>query len=166
MSSDTVTPATGEHTTGGRPHVSTSLTPHLVASPAREAIALYCAAFGARSVSVTEMGGLVGHAELELARGRFTVSDPIPDYGLTAAAPGDHPVGMSLAVYVTDVDAAVRVIAEAGGTVREEPDTFVSGDRFASVVDPYGIRWAVLCRVEDLSPEENQARVAEWAGAQ
>ncbi|MEV1291822.1 VOC family protein [Pseudonocardia sp. NPDC049635] len=166
MSTETVTAATGAHTTAGLPHVSTSLTPHLVTSPAREAIALYCAAFGARCVSVTEMGGQVGHAELELTRGRFTLSDPMPDYGLVAADPGDHAVGMSLAVYVTDVDAAVEVLAEAGGVVREQPANFVSGDRFASVVDPYGIRWAVMCRVEDLSPEQSDARVAEWARSQ
>ncbi|OSY41183.1 MULTISPECIES: VOC family protein [Pseudonocardia] len=167
MSTDTDTlAATGEHTTAGLPHVRTSLSPHLVASPAREAIELYCAAFGARSVSVTGMGELIAHAELELARGRFTVSDPMPGYGLVAAEPGDHPVGMSLAVYVPDVDAAVRVLADAGGTVREQPTNFVSGDRFASVVDPYGIRWSVMCRVEDLSPEQSDARVARWARSQ
>ncbi|MBC3190743.1 VOC family protein [Pseudonocardia sp. C8] len=163
---DTITALTGAHTTDGRPHVSTSLTPHLVASPAREAIALYSAALGARTVSVTEMGGLVAHAELELPPGRFTVSDPMPDFGLAAAEPGDHPVSMSLAVYVPDVDAAVAVLAEAGSTIRERPTTFVSGDRFASVVDPYGIRWAVMTRVEDLSPEESERRVADWAAAQ
>lgn len=163
MTHTTAAAVTGEHTTDGRPHVSTSLTPHLVASPAREAIALYSAALGARVASTTEMGGLVAHAELELAAGRFTVSDAMPDYGLVAAEPGDHPVSMSLAVYVTDVDAAVAVLAEAGSTIREQPATFVSGDRFASVVDPYGVRWAIMTRVEDLAPEESERRVTEWA---
>lgn len=163
---DTTVAVTGEHTTDGRPNVSTSLTPHLVASPAREAIALYSAAFGARVMSITEMGGLVAHAELELAAGRFTVSDAMPDYGLVAAVPGDHPVSMSLAVYVADADAAFAVLAEAGATVREPLTTFVSGDRFASVVDPYGVRWAVMTRVEDLSTQESERRVAEWAAQQ
>ena len=106
----TTTAVTGEHTTDGRPNVSTSLTPHLVVSPARAAIALYCAALGARAVSVTEMGGLIGHAELELPAGRFTLGDPMPGYGLVAAEPGDRPVSLSLAVYVPDVDAAVAVL--------------------------------------------------------
>lgn len=163
---NTTAAVTGEHTTAGRPNVSTSLTPHLVASPAREAIALYSEAFGATVASVTEMGGLVGHAELELASGRFTLSDAMPDYGLVAADPGDRPVSMSLAVYVADVDATVAVLVAAGATVRERPATFVSGDRFASVVDPYGVRWAVMTRVEDLSPQESERRVAEWAAGQ
>ena len=167
MTNTTSTAAlTGEHTTDGRPRVSTSLTPHVVASPAREAIELYSAALGARAVSITEMGGLIGHAELELTAGRFTVSDAMPDYGLVSAEPGDHPVSMSLAVYVTDVDAAVATLAAAGATIREQPATFVSGDRFASVVDPYGVRWAIMTRVEDLSPEESERRVAEWAAQQ
>lgn len=156
----------GAHTTDGRPTTHTSLTPHVVAASAREAIALYSAALGARVVSVTEMGGVVGHAELELPAGRFTVSDPMPGYGLVAAEPGDHPVGLSLAVYVPDCDAAVAVLVAAGSTVREQPSTFVSGDRFASVVDPYGVRWAVMTRVEDLSEAESGRRVAEWAAAQ
>lgn len=67
-----------------------------MASPARAAIELYCAAFGARVLSVTEMGDMIGHAELELAAGRFTVSDAMPDYGLVAAPAGDHPVSLSL----------------------------------------------------------------------
>ncbi|MEJ8279222.1 VOC family protein [Pseudonocardia spirodelae] len=166
LTRENVAAATGTHTTDGRPHGFTSITPHVVASPAREAIALYGAAFGARVLSVTEMGGLVGHAELELTSGRFTVSDAMPGFGLVAAPAGDHPVSLSLAVYVPDADAAVAVLAEAGATVREPLSTFVSGDRFASVVDPYGVRWAVMTRVEDLSPEESERRVAEWAAAQ
>lgn len=44
--------------------------------------------------------------------------------------------------------------------------TFVSGDRFASVVDPFGVRWTLMTRVEDLSPVESARRVEEWARAQ
>jgi PhnB protein len=42
----------------------------------------------------------------------------------------------------------------------------VSGDRFASIVDPFGVRWTVMTRVEDLSSEESAARVARWAEQQ
>jgi hypothetical protein len=83
----TTGPATGKHTTNGRPHGSTSLTPHAKA----EAL---------------------------------------------------------------------------GATVREQPRTFVSGDRFASILDPFGPRWSIMTRVEDLSPEESAKRVADWAASQ
>lgn len=54
----------------------------------------------------------------------------------------------------------------AGATVREAPSTFVSGDRYASIRDPFGVRWSLMTRVEDLSKQESAARVAEWAAAQ
>jgi PhnB protein len=31
----------------------------------------------------------------------------------------------------------------------------MSGDRFASIRDPFGVRWTVMTRVEDLSEEES-----------
>jgi PhnB protein len=39
----------------------------------------------------------------------------------------------------------------------------VTGDRFASILDPFGQRWTVMTRVEDVSPEERDRRMAEWA---
>ena len=54
----------------------------------------------------------------------------------------------------------------AGATVREPLTTFVSGDRYASIRDPFGIRWTIMTRVEDLSEEESARRVAEWARQQ
>ena len=52
---------------------------------------------------------------------------------------------------------------ERGAVVREEVSTFVTGDRFGSVVDPFGRRWSVMTRVEDVSEEEADRRLAEWA---
>lgn len=51
----------------------------------------------------------------------------------------------------------------AGATVREPLTTFASRDRFACIRDPFGVRWSIMTRVEDLSDEESQARVQEWA---
>lgn len=57
-----------------------------------------------------------------------------------------------------------RAVA-AGATIREELSTFVSGDRYASIRDPFGVRWSVMSRIEDLSEEESSRRVAEWAAS-
>jgi len=65
------------------------------------------------------------------------------------------------------IDNAVVARAQrSGATVREPLSTFVSGDRFASIRDPYGVRWSVMTRVEDLSEEESTQRVADWAAKQ
>ena len=47
--------------------------------------------------------------------------------------------------------------------VRESAQTFVTGDRFASILDPFAQRWTVMTRVEDVSPRERDRRLAEWA---
>ena len=157
-------PATGAHTTDGVPHGTTSLTPHLVVRPAAEAIGFYERVIGARVVDVVRVGDLVGEASLDLGNGRFTLSDPMPAYGLAAPDPGA--ATYSLAVHVPDVDAVVERAVAAGATLREPVTTFVSGDRYGSVLDPFGVRWTVMTRVEDLSPEESARRVAAWAAAQ
>jgi PhnB protein len=104
------------------------------------------------------------HAELDLGDGRLQLSDPSDEYGLVA--PGgraEDRVSSSTCIYVADVDAVFEKAVERGATVREKPVTFVTGDRFASVYDPFGHRWAVMTRVEDVSPAEAERRLAEWA---
>ena len=121
--------------------------------------------FDARVVDVTEMGGVVVHADLDLGHGRLQLGEPSPAYGLVPAPEGDADC-YSIGIYCADADATVRRAVDAGATVREPVSTFVSGDRFASVRDPFGVRWSVMSRVEDLSEEESARRVAEWAAAQ
>jgi PhnB protein len=160
-------PATGQHTSNGMPHGSTSLTPHVVATPAAKAMEFYRDVFGARIVDVTGMPGsdLVAHAMLDFGTGMLTLSDPMESYGLVAGDPAQG-VTFSLALYVPNVDEVTSSAEARGATIRERPATFVSGDRFASILDPFGLRWSIMTRVEDISPEESARRVAEWAAAQ
>jgi len=162
---DTAAPtaADGEHTHNGTPTGSTSLTPFLAIPDARGAMAFYRDVFGARIVGEpTEFGGVVVHAELDFGQGHLQIGEPVPDYHLVAP-PGGEDDCYSIGLYCTDTDALVARAEAAGATIREAPATFVSGDRFASIRDPYGIRWSILTRVEDLSEDESAARVAAWA---
>jgi len=164
MTTDNTTGVTGAHTTDGRPNAATSLTPFLAIRGAKEAIGFYRDVFGARVTDVTEFGGLVVHAGLDFGLGILQIGEPSPDYGLVPAPEGDADC-YSIGIYVPDVDAVTARAVAAGATVREEPSTFVSGDRFSSVRDPFGVRWSIMTRVEDLSEEESAARVAEWAAS-
>ncbi|HIW62422.1 MAG TPA: VOC family protein [Candidatus Stackebrandtia excrementipullorum] len=158
-------PASGDHTTHGVPHGRTSLTPHIVVSRAGEAVEFYRDVLGARVEDITRMGDLIAHAELDFGSGFLTVSDPLPGYGLAATDTTDDAT-YSLAVYVDDVDTVMALAEKAGATIREPATTFVSGDRFGSFIDPFGVRWSPMTRVEDLSPEESRRRVTEWAATQ
>ncbi|HEY4625176.1 MAG TPA: VOC family protein [Blastococcus sp.] len=154
--------------TNGKPEGYTTLTPFLVCSPATEAIAFYEAVFGATVVARMDgPGGTVLHAELDLGDGRLQLSDPNEQYGLVAPTGlVEDKVSGSTCIYVPDVDAVFEKAVERGATVREKPATFVTGDRFASIYDPFGHRWAVMTRVEDVSPEEAERRLSEWGATQ
>ncbi|WP_091231408.1 glyoxalase/bleomycin resistance/extradiol dioxygenase family protein [Microbacterium sp. 3J1] len=164
MTDENSTGATGEHTTDGRPHTATSLTPFLAIPGARDAIDFYRDVFGARVVDVTEFGGAVAHADLDFGLGRLQLGEPSPEYRLVPPPSGDDDC-YSMGLYVANVDEVVRRAVEAGATVREAPSDFVSGDRFASIRDPFGVRWSVMTRIEDISDEESARRVAEWAAS-
>ncbi|MDI9914413.1 VOC family protein [Rhodococcus sp. IEGM 1379] len=153
---------TGEYTTDGVPHGSTSLTPFLAIKGAADAIEFYRLVYGAHVVDVTEFSGVVVHADLDFGNGRLQLGEPSPDYGLTAAPAGDADC-YSIGLYCSDVDAVVERAVQAGAIVREPVGTFVSGDRFASIRDPFGVRWSIMTRVEDLAEAESARRVAEWA---
>ncbi len=153
--------------TNGRPDGYTTLTPFLVCSPAAEAIAWYETVFGATVVSRMDApDGSVPHAELDFGLGRLQLGDPNDEYGLVVPARDGDTVSGSTCIYVADVDAVFEKAVERGATVREKPSTFVTGDRFASVYDPFGHRWAIMTKVEDVSPEEAERRLAEWAATQ
>jgi PhnB protein len=153
--------------TNGKPEGYTTLTPFLVCSPATEAIRFYEEVFGASLVS--RMDGpndTVMHAELDLGDGRLQLSDPNEQYGLVIPDRSGDLVSGSICIYVPDVDAVFAKAVERGATVREKPDTFVTGDRFASIYDPFGHRWAVMTKVEEVSAEESERRLSEWAETQ
>ena len=151
----------------GKPEGYTTLTPFLVCSSAAEAIRFYAEVFGATVVSRMDgPGDTVMHAELDFGDGRLQLGDPNEQYGLVVPERSDDRVSSSTCIYVADVDAVFAKAVERGATVREKPDTFVTGDRFASIYDPFGHRWAVMTKVEEVSAEESERRLAEWAATQ
>lgn len=156
---------TGTHTTEGIPHGRTSLTPFLALDDPRGALAFYEKVFGARTIDATEMGGVVVHAEIDFGTGRLQLGASNPAYHLVGPPAGEDDC-YSLGLYCADADAVVAAALAEGAELREPLSTFVSGDRFASIRDPFGVRWSVMSRVEDLSDEESARRIAEWAARQ
>ena len=145
------------------PEGYTSLTPFLCIDGASAAIDFYGSVFGAKLVDqMNGPGGTVAHAELDFGNGRLQLSDPQEAYQIAAVDPNAFATH-SVTLYCEDVDDVVARAEKAGATIREPAQTFVTGDRFASVLDPFGQRWTVMTRVEDVSPEERDRRMAEWA---
>jgi len=145
------------------PQGYTSLTPFLVVDGAAEAIEFYTSVFGATVIEKMDgSDGSIAHAELDFGNGRLQLSDPNADYGLEAPE-RKKSVTHSIVLYCADVDDVVIRAEQAGATIREAVQTFVTGDRFASIVDPFGQRWAVMTRVEEIDAAERDRRLADWA---
>lgn len=130
----------------------------LVVRKAAEAIDWYCRIFGAvESFRLTEPSGKVGHAELDIGGSLLMLADEYPDFGaLGPVAIGGTPVCLHL--YVEQVDQVVAAAVAAGATLlRPVTDEFY-GDRVGMIVDPYGHKWQLASRIEQVSPAEMQQR--------
>lgn len=140
----------------------TPITPYLVTEGAAKAIDWYTNVFGATVAGRMDgPDGRVAHAELDLGNGRVQLSDPMPDKGLRAPD-GTNVVDHSYVLYCDDVDTTFEHATQLGAHVYEEPSTFFTGDRFCSILDPFGHRWAIMTRVEDVQPDEAERRINEW----
>lgn len=123
-----------------------------------EAVEVYKQAFGAIvTLRFDQTDGRLGHAELTIGKARFSVSDEFPEYGVFSPKTlGGSAV--SLHVYVPDVDAvAERAVAAGMKLARPIIDEFY-GDRVAHLEDPFGHRWIIASRIENLSAEEMYQR--------
>ena len=64
--------------------------------------------------------------------------------------------------YVDDVDDLYERAVEAGATVLMPLQDCFWGDRYAIIRDPFGHRWSMATRIEDLSPRQLQKRASEF----
>ena len=140
-----------------------TVTPYLILNAAGEAIAFYKGALGAEEViRMEDPGGKVHHAEIKIGDSRIMLADEHPELqALSPKTVGGSPVSIHL--YVEDVDGAVeRAVAAGAKLIRPVADQFY-GDRVGGIEDPFGYRWFIATRKEDVSIEEIRRR-AETQG--
>lgn len=154
-------------TTSYRPRGFSTLTPLVVVSQAAAAIDFYTDVFGAHVTNRMEgPDGSVLHAELDLGDGRLQMMDAHEQFHTVASDPGTDTVCFRLAIYVPDTDAVTARATARGATLREEPADFeVTGARFASVQDPFGVRWTIMTRVSERTDAQIQAALDEWGAS-
>jgi PhnB protein len=137
-----------------------SVTPYLILSDASGAIAFYKAALGASEVMrMDDPSGKIHHAEIKIGDSPIMLADEHPDIqALSPKTIGGSPVSIHL--YVEDVDAAVeRAVAAGAKLIRPVADQFY-GDRVGGIEDPFGYRWFIATRREDLTMDEIRRRAA------
>ena len=135
-----------------------TVTPHLVCRDATKALEFYQKAFGAEKITEHHMpNGRVMHAELRIGDSIIMLGDEYPDYKVfSPQSLGGSPV--TIHVYTPDVDAAFQRAVSAGCTVTMPVQDQFWGDRYGQVVDPFGHKWSIATRKEDVSSEEVEKR--------
>ncbi len=140
-----------------------ALTPSIICRNAAAAIDFYQRAFGATVRTRMDMpGGKVMHAEIEIADSALMISDEFPEWGSMSPQTLGGSAG-TLHLYVPDVDAAFTQAIAAGATEQMPVQNQFWGDRSGYLLDPFGHRWGLATRVEEVSDEETQRRGQEWA---
>jgi PhnB protein len=139
-----------------------TITPQLVVKGVAEAIDWYTKALGANELlrNLAQDGKSIMHSELLLGDSRFFVVDEFPGSMASPASLGG--TSITLHLYVQDVDALFGRAVAAGATVLMPVADQFWGDRYGILKDPFGHRWSMASRIEDLSPKALQARAAAW----
>ena len=140
------------------------LSAYLTVRDGPAAIAYYVHVFGAvEEDRFAEPSGRVGHADLRIGSATLMLCDEYPDYG--ARSPdtiGGSPVMLHL--YVEDADAVVARAVEAGARLDAPVEDQFYGDRGGKITDPFGHRWWIASRREEVPLEEQKRRAAELYG--
>jgi PhnB protein len=139
-----------------------TITPQIAVKGVGDAIAWYTKALGAHELlrNTGPDGTSIMHSELLLGDSRFFVVDEFPDSMASPASLGGTSVTLHL--YVRDVDALFNRAVEAGAAVLMPVADQFWGDRYGILRDPFGHRWSIASRIEDLSPKKLQDRAKDW----
>jgi PhnB protein len=132
-----------------------TITPNLIVEDAAKAVDFYKRAFGAEEkVRLTMPDGKIVHCELQIGDSRLNLGEAMEGWPA-------HPLLAQL--YVEDSDAVFTRAVEAGATVAMPMTDMFFGSREGRVVDPHGGTWTISTRKEDVSIEEMQRRLNEYA---
>ncbi len=134
---------------------------YLHVKKAAAAVDFYVKVFEAEEkLRLTEPGGRIGHAELDLGGTTLMLADEFPEYGIFGPGPDDVP-HVTIHLHVDDADEVIRRAVAAGAKVEMEPRDHLHGERSGVIRDPFGHRWNIGHNIEEVSPAEMQKRYTE-----
>ena len=143
-----------------------SLTPHITVNNAAKAIEFYTQAFGAKEIDrSTTPNGKIMHAVLQIGDSRIMLNDEFPEMRAPRAPSGDGGLPFAINFYTEDADDTIQRATAAGAKLTMPAQDMFWGDRYGQIVDPFGYRWAVATRKENLSRDEVNRRAAAMFAA-
>ena len=136
------------------PTVSLSLT----VKDAARALSFYSEALGAEELfRMPSPEGGVAHAEFMIGNTRIYISDEAVEWH-AFAMPESAMASCLFSIMTEDCDTAYNRAIKAGAESLSEPENNFWGSRSALVKDPFGYRWSLNQKIEDVSPEELERR--------
>lgn len=146
------------------PDTYRGVTAYLVITDAAAAIDFYTKVLGAEEkLRLAAPDGSIGHAELSIAGGVVMLADEVPDMDIKSPATLGGS-GTGLLIYVPDPDAVFETALEAGATQFKPVADQFYGERSGTFDDPFGHRWTVACRRENITNEEIKQRFDDLYG--
>ena len=137
----------------------TTVTPSLVMKDCNKAIEFYKKALGAQELMrMPGPDGKIMHAEIKVGNSHVMMNDEI----MGSKSPetlGGSPVSFYL--YVEDCDSSHKKAVAAGCKEIMAPADMFWGDRMGGVADPFGYKWSIRTKVEDLTNDELEGRFRE-----
>jgi PhnB protein len=140
-----------------------TVTPHLSVDGADKYIEFLTTVFGAIELSRSPApGGKLMHAEVMIGDSVVMLNDEFPEFGAPPTVKGLLPVTLHL--YVEAPDALFEKAAAAGCQITMPLADQFWGDRYGQFNDPFGFRWAIAARKEELTPAQLKERSAKMFG--
>ncbi len=139
-----------------------TVTPYFSVRNAAKAIEFYKKAFGAEEVvRMPGPDGKVMHAELKIGNSMLMLGEECPE--MESPSPQTlNGTTAGLMLYVKDVDVAFKKAVDAGAKVKTPLTNMFWGDRYGKLTDPFGHSWSMATHIEDVSPEEMEARMEKY----
>jgi PhnB protein len=141
-----------------------TVTAQLTLREAARAMEFYKQAFGAQEIMrmPSPDGRGIWHAEIRIGDSVVFISDEMPQGPTAAPSSTNKPTGV-LQLYVADCDAVFQGAVQAGARVHMPLADMFWGDRYGTVIDPFGQVWGIATHVKELSPEEMRKGAEEFA---
>lgn len=143
-----------------------TVTPHIVVRGAGRAADWYQQALGAAVGSRIQLPD-GRHMQIELTFGdsQVMIADEFPEYGAVSPQTLGGTYG-ALTIAVPDVDRAWQRALEAGATEFHPLQDGFWGERHGQILDPFGHRWGLAERIEEVSADEVARRAAALFGGE
>ncbi|HUL51664.1 MAG TPA: VOC family protein [Verrucomicrobiae bacterium] len=140
-----------------------SITPTLTVKGASNAIEFYKKAFGAQELSrfPGPDGKSIMHAEIKIGDSVIMLNDEYPQMGCRSPQSIGGASG-GIFLYVQDADDTFNKAVLAGATPQMPMMDAFWGDRFGSIVDPYGHVWSIATRKKDMTYDELRKAAEEF----